>query len=136
MTKTEISRVQSSFAQVAPQAPAVAALFYARLFELDPSLRALFKSDLSAQGGKLMAMLSAVVAGLGQIDTLIPAAQALARRHVAYGVQSAHYETVGAALLWSLRQGLGQGFTPEVEAAWVNAYMLLSGVMIGSAAAA
>lgn len=136
MTETEISLVQTSFAKVVPSAPAVAAMFYARLFELDPSLRPMFKSDLAEQGNKLMGMLRAVVLGLDQIDALIPVAQSLARRHVSYGVQPAHYETVGSALLWTLNEGLGNSFTPDVKAAWIKAYMLLSGVMIGTSAGA
>jgi nitric oxide dioxygenase len=135
MDDTEISLVQDSWAKVAPNAPAVAAAFYARLFELDPGLRKLFKADLTEQGGKLMGMLRSVVAGLRQLDALVPVAQGLAQRHVQYGVKAADYDTVGRALLDTLRGGLGDGFTPQVEAAWTKAYTLLSGVMIGAAAA-
>lgn len=134
-TTREIELVQQSFAKVAPQAEAVAALFYQRLFELDSSLRPLFKSDLKDQGRKLMAMLTAVVNGLGQLEALVPTAQALARRHVVYGVQPAHYATVGAALLWTLGQGLGPAFDAELKAAWTDVYGVLAKVMIDAAAA-
>jgi hemoglobin-like flavoprotein len=133
MTPTDIQLVQTSFAKVAPEAPAVAALFYTRLFEQNPSLRGLFKGDLRAQGAKLMTMLSAVVNGLNDLGALVPVAQGLARRHVDYGVQPAHYGEVGSALLWTLEQGLGDGFTPDVRAAWSQAYGTLSGVMIDAA---
>ncbi|UUX95163.1 globin family protein [Aquabacterium sp. J223] len=133
MTPQDIAHVQRTFALVAPQAPAVAALFYQRLFELDPSLRPLFSTDLTEQGRKLMAMLGAVVAGLNHLERLVPVAQDLARRHVGYGVQPAHYQTVGAALLDTLQQGLGDGFTPEVKAAWTTAYTTLAGVMVAAA---
>ncbi len=128
--------VQESFAQVAPIADEAAALFYGRLFELDPSLRAMFTDDLSEQGQKLMQMLAGAVKGLDRIERLIPALEQLAVRHVAYGVKSEHYETVGAALIWTLEQGLGDAFSDDVRAAWVETYELVSGVMIDAAEAA
>ena len=133
MNPTEIALVQDSFAKVAPDAAGVAALFYGRLFDQHPAVAPLFKTDLREQGGKLMSMLSAVVAGLNDLGSLVPVAQNLARRHVAYGVQPEHYQYVGAALLWTLQQGLGKDFTPDVEAAWAKAYGTLSSVMIDAA---
>lgn len=134
MTSRQVEHVQATFQQIAPQADAVALLFYNRLFELDPSLRPLFRSDLQEQGRKLMTMLQVVVKGLARPEQLLPAVEALGRRHAAYGVAPAHYGTVGAALLWTLAQGLGDGFTPAVEAAWAAAYELLAGVMMSAAA--
>jgi nitric oxide dioxygenase len=91
---------------------------------------------MALQGQKLMATLGFVVPGLTRLETIVPAAQALARQHAGFGVTEAQYGTVGAALLWTLGQGLGEGFTPEVEAAWSAAYGLLTGVMIEAARAA
>jgi hemoglobin-like flavoprotein len=133
MTPSDITLVQDSFAKVAPSAATVATLFYGRLFEQNPGLRTLFKSDLAEQGGKLMVMLGAVVKGLDDLPALVPVAQNLAKRHVAYGVAPEHYGEVGTALLWTLSQGLGPGFTPEVEAAWRKAYGTLSTVMVEAA---
>ncbi len=134
MTPSEIELVQTSFAQVVPIKAQAAELFYARLFETDPSAVPLFaKSDMALQGNKLMAALAMVVAGLSRPETIVPRAQDLARRHVAYGVTEAQYGTVGAALLWTLEKGLGPAFTPQVGAAWAAAYGLLSGVMIDAA---
>ena len=133
MTPHDIALVQGSFAQVAPNAADVARLFYGRLFDQNPQLRPLFKGDMEEQGRKLMTMLAVVVRSLNDLGTLVPAAQNLAQRHVAYGVQPEHYGQVGAALLWTLGQGLGAGFTPGVQAAWTRAYTTLSGVMIESA---
>ena len=113
-----------------------AALFYGRLFELDPSLRPLFKGDMAEQGRKLMNMLATAAMGLDRLDGIVGEVQALGRRHVAYGVQDAHYDTVGAALLWTLEQGLGDAFTPQVKAAWAEAYTLLAGTMKQAAAEA
>jgi len=126
--------VQKSFAVVLTIEETAAALFYGRLFELDPSLKPMFKGDLKQQGKKLMATLKVAVVGLDRLDQLLPAVQALGRRHVEYGVTDAHYDTVAAALLWTLEKGLGEMFTPECKAAWIEVYTLLAGVMKDAAA--
>ena len=136
MTPEDQTLVRDSFAQVVPIAPAAAAMFYDRLFVLDPSLRPLFKRDMAEQGRMLMAMIGTAVANLGRLETIVPAVQGLGRRHAAYGVQPADYETVGSALLWTLEQGLGPAFTPPVRAAWSEAYTVLATVMKDAAAEA
>jgi nitric oxide dioxygenase len=134
MTPDQILLVQQSFRQVEAIRETAAKLFYARLWEIDPSTAPLFaRSDMMLQGHKLMAALALVVNGLNRPETVIPVAQDMARRHVGYGVTRAHYASVGTALLWTLEQGLGDGFTPEVEAAWRAAYALLSAIMIEAA---
>ena len=133
MTPQQIKLVQTSFTKVAPIANTAADLFYGRLLEIAPQVRAMFPADLSQQKKKLMTMLGAAVGGLSHLDTLVPAVQALGRRHVAYGVTAAHYTPVGAALLWTLEQGLGEAFTPEVKDAWATAYIVLSTAMIQAA---
>lgn len=135
MTPENQALVRDSFAKVVPIAPQAAALFYDRLFELDPSLKPLFKGDMTEQGRLLMAMLGTAVANLDKLEAIVPAVQALGRRHAGYGVQPAHYDTVAAALLWTLGQGLGDAFTPPVEAAWTEAYTILATVMKDAAAA-
>jgi hemoglobin-like flavoprotein len=134
MTPENQRLVRGSFAKVAPIAPAAAAMFYDRLFALDPSLRPLFKGDMQEQGRKLMAMIGTAVANLDRLETILPAVQDLGRRHATYGVQPAHYDTVATALLWTLEQGLGPDFTPATRDAWVEAYTTLAGVMIEAAA--
>ncbi|HEY9081368.1 globin family protein [Magnetovibrio sp.] len=134
MTPEQKQLVQSSFAKVAPIAPQAAELFYGRLFELDPSLKALFKGDMTTQGQKLMSTLGVAVGSLNNLDALLPVLQNLGRGHVGYGVKDSHYDTVGAALLWTLEQGLGDGFTPDVKDAWVEVYTLVSTVMKEAAA--
>jgi hemoglobin-like flavoprotein len=136
MTPEQIQTVKTSFAQVAPVADQVGMIFYERLFTADPGLRPLFKGDIEAQSRALMNMIAVAVDGLDKLDTIVPAVQALGVRHAGYGVIGAHYDTVGAALLWTLGQGLGAGFTPEVEAAWVAAYTLLATTMQAAAAGA
>lgn len=130
----QIELVQSSFARVEPIAETAAALFYGRLFELDPSLRFMFKGDIVEQGKKLMTTLKVVVVGLTRLDSLVPAVQALGRRHAGYGVSDEHYDMVADALLWTLEQGLGEYFTPDVDAAWRTAYGILADVMKAAAA--
>jgi hemoglobin-like flavoprotein len=134
MTSDQMKLVQASFAQVAPIAETAAALFYARLFELDPSLRHLFRDDMREQGRKLMHMLTIAVSGLDHLESLVPAVQALGRRHAGYGVRDAHYATVASALLWTLEQGLGSAFTHDVRDAWVAVYQVLASTMQAAAA--
>lgn len=135
MTPEQIALVRSSFASVVPIKETAADLFYGRLFELDPSLKPLFKGDMKEQGLKLMAMIGTAVGGLDRLDSIVPAVQALGRRHIGYGVKTEHYDTVGSALLWTLEQGLGAAFTPEVKSAWTSAYGVLAGTMKEAAAA-
>ena len=129
MDTIQIRLVQDSFKSVALIADEAAALFYGRLFELDPQLRRLFKSDPKEQGRKLMTMIGMAVRGLDNIAALVPVVKNLGRRHVGYGVMPAHFDVVGAALLWTLRQGLGPAFTSEVESAWTATYALLASTM-------
>ena len=129
MDNQQIILIQSSFAQVAPIADKAAELFYNRLFELDPSLRPMFKSDMKEQKHKLMATLAFAIAHLKRPHDLIPAVEALGRKHAAYRVTPEHYNLVGAALLWTLEQGLGPEFTPEVKAAWAAMYTVLANTM-------
>ena len=133
MTPEQVDLVQSSFAKVAPIAETAAGLFYNRLFEIEPQTKALFHVDIAEQGRKLMTTLGVVVRGLKNLDAILPAAKALAVKHVAYGITAAHYKPVGEALIWTLEQGLGPDFTPEVKDAWLSAYGALSGVMIAEA---
>ena len=135
MEQEQITLVQESFAKVAPIADTAASLFYGKLFELDPSLQPLFTGDMEEQGKKLMQMLAVAVKGLSDLDSIVPAVQALGERHVGYNVTPAHYQTVGEALIWTLGQGLGDDFTPEVKDAWLEVYTLLSSVMIEAAEA-
>jgi hemoglobin-like flavoprotein len=129
MTPEKIALVRSSWQQVLPIRDTAAQLFYGRLFDLDPSLRGLFKGDMAEQGRKLMTMINTVVTSLDNLAPLLGAVEDLGRRHVAYGVTEAHYDTVGSALLWTLGQGLGEQFTPPVEAAWTEAYTVLADAM-------
>lgn len=133
MNNERIELVQSSFAKVIPIKEEAAVLFYERLFEIAPDVEPLFNGDMKEQGRKLMSTLAFVVNGLKDVSSIVPAVEDLARRHVGYGVSEEHYAPVGDALMWTLERGLGNAFTPEVKAAWVEAYTLLSDAMIGAA---
>jgi hemoglobin-like flavoprotein len=133
MTPTQIRLVQESFSKVAPISEQAAVIFYGRLFEVAPSVRALFSDDMSEQRKKLMATLAVVVNGLTDLPAVLPAASALAKRHVGYGAKPEHYPVVGGALLWTLEKGLGEAWTPELAEAWAAAYGTLSGFMIAEA---
>jgi hemoglobin-like flavoprotein len=133
MKPATIAAVQSSWSKVAPFAPTAAALFYQELFERDPALRKLFKGDMVQQGEKLMQMIGVAVSKLDAPEVLIPALQALGRRHGGYGVQDKDYGTVGAALLSTLEKGLGPAFTAEVKAAWAEVYGVMTEVMTEAA---
>ncbi|HEY2533899.1 MAG TPA: globin family protein [Xanthobacteraceae bacterium] len=133
MTPDQVKTVQDSFAKVAPISEQAAALFYDRLFAIAPAVRPLFKGDMEEQGRKLMATLAVVVNGLSNLETMLPTASTLAKRHADYGVQAADYTCVGEALLWTLERGLGEQWTPQLAAAWSAAYGTLSEFMIGEA---
>lgn len=132
-----VELVQTSFEAVKPIAATAADIFYTKLFELDPNLKPLFpaadEDKMKEQGNKLMTMLSAAVAGLSNIEALIPVLQDLGKRHVAYRVEKSHYDTVGAALLGTLEAGLGEAFTKDVKQAWTDVYGVMASVMIEAA---
>lgn len=137
MDQQTITLVQESFKKVKPIAATAADIFYNKLFELDPSLKALFpinkEGAMEIQGNKLMGMLGSAVAGLNNLNVLIPILKNLGKRHVDYKVEQSHYVTVGNALLLTLEAGLGDDFTPEVKEAWTNIYGTMSSVMIEAA---
>jgi hemoglobin-like flavoprotein len=134
MTPEQNEIVRETWSHVTPIADTAAKLFYDRLFEIDPTTRPLFKADdLPEQRRKLMQTLDQLVRGLDHLDDLVPVIEELGRRHVRYGVLDAHYDTVGAALLWTLEQGLGAHWTPEAQTAWTDVYTLTAGVMRNAA---
>ena len=136
MTPEQIELVKSSWGKVEPIAEQAAELFYGRLFELNSELKSLFKSDMKEQGRKLMVMLNTAVNSLDKLEAIVPAVQEMGRRHVAYGVKDEDYDTVGEALLWTLEQGLGEGFTADIKEAWVDTYTLVATTMKTAAAQA
>lgn len=136
MTPEQIELVNGSWAKVLPISDKAAELFYGKLFELDPSLKSLFKGDMAEQGRKLMKMVNTAVNGLDRLNDIVPAVQQLGVRHIGYGVKDEHYDTVGAALLWTLGAGLGDAFTEDTKQAWATVYGILADTMKAAAAEA
>jgi hemoglobin-like flavoprotein len=134
MTPKQIELVQVSFKMVQPIAGEAAQLFYNRLFEIDPSLRPMFRGDMGEQGRKLMQIIGVAVGSLRRMEQILPAVEDMGRRHAGYGVREEHYATVGEALLWTLDKGLGEAFTHEVRDAWVAMYELVTTAMKRGAA--
>jgi hemoglobin-like flavoprotein len=133
MNPSTIDNVQRTFSIIAPIADHAAALFYSKLFELDPSLKSMFSADMNDQGKKLMKILGVAVSSLKNLEAIVPAVQDLGRRHVKYGVRPQHYNTVAEAILWMLAQTLGATFTPEIKQSWTEVYTVLADVMIAAA---
>ena len=134
MTDAEIRLVKQSWRTLRAIDPGIVGdLFYSKLFMANPSLRNLFPKKMDEQYSKLMDMLSVIIARLDRMDELDDDIAAMARRHIQYGVRPAHYKLVGNALLWTLRQGLGQDWTLEVEQAWTKCYSNLADTMMRAA---
>jgi hemoglobin-like flavoprotein len=134
MTREQKELLRSSFATVARDPDKAAALFYQRLFELDPSLRPLFLGSIKEQGRKLMQMLQTALDSLDRLENLVPTLWQLGKRHGGYGVKDHHYDTVGQALIWTLEQALGYAFTTATREAWTEVYTLMATTMKRAAA--
>jgi len=133
MTPKQKGLIRETWSQVVPIADTAVELFYNRLFEVDPSIRRLFRStNMAEQGKKLIQALTFALKNLDNLGVLTPILEELGRRHHRYGVTAEHYEEVGTTLLWTLKQGLGEAWTPEVAAAWAELYALLSSIMQGA----
>jgi hemoglobin-like flavoprotein len=130
---TQQGLVQTTFARLAVMPEVTGALFYERLFVINPSFRSLFKNDMRIQGIKLMAMLAMVVYNLPKPRQVSPAIRDLAIRHVKYGVKSAYYDATREAMLWTLEQALAEDLTPDVREAWTVCYDELAGEMKAAA---
>ena len=134
MSPEQKNLVKSTWSQVVPIADVAATMFYDRLFEIDASTRPLFKrTDMPEQRRKLVQALATVIHGLDDLAPLVPVLETLGKNHVRYGVTDKHYDSVGAALLWTLEQGLADAWTPAAKEAWTAAYGAVAGVMLGAA---
>ena len=130
MNAQQIELVQESFKTVRTIADQAAGTFYQRLFEIEPSYKAMFKHDMKKQGAMLMSTLGLAVGSLNNLEAILPAVRSLGQRHAGYGVTAEQYQPVAEALLWTLEYYFGEAFTPELKEAWVAAYTTLAGVMI------
>jgi hemoglobin-like flavoprotein len=133
MTENDGTLIRESFAHLHRRKAETAAMFYDRLFAVAPETRSLFKGDMSAQGAKLMETLTVAIASLRDPQGLVILLKKLGREHKTYGVRDSHYDSVGSALIWTLKTSLGAGFTPQIERAWTELYGEIAGVMIAAA---
>ena len=136
ITPQQKELVQKTWVMVVPIADKAAELFYGRLFELEPEYKVMFKNDMTEQGKKLMKTINIAVEALNDVEPLVPTLKQMGADHAGYGVKDRDYNVVGAALLWTLEQGLGDAFTDEVRNAWGAVYELLASVMKQGAAEA
>ncbi|HEY0812220.1 MAG TPA: globin domain-containing protein, partial [Pseudonocardia sp.] len=120
--------VQRSFAALEPRLDEILRRFYAVLFALAPQLWTLFPIDLSTQRARLGRALRHVVNGLDDADTQAFLAQ-LGRDHRRFDIVDAHYDVFGRALLITLGETAGAGWTAEVAAAWRQTYAELADLM-------
>lgn len=136
MHESDNDQIRESWAMLEPLTYSVTTVFYAKLFELDPSLRTLFPYDLFEQKQAFGKTIGAVVRTLDELDRLTPLLRHLGERHAVYGVRPRDYDTVAEALLWTLEQGLDDAFTPQVEGAWTKLYDIMATTMKEGAAQA
>ena len=133
MTPEQVQIIKLTFAQATINKEQVGRLFYDRLFAIAPETKPLFKGDIAEQSRKLMDTLALAIGMLRDMPTLVTTLEALAKRHVAYGVRDEHYDKVGEALLWTLEKGLGAAFTSEAKAAWTVLYGAVAQIMLKAA---
>lgn len=134
LSQHQIKLVKESWRSFRNVSPAVVGdLFYSKLFADHPSLRKMFPKQMDEQYKKLVDMLTAIIVRLDHLGTFTEEIEAMARRHVEYGVKPAHYKSVGDALLWTLEKGSGKGWNEEIKHAWANCYWILANIMIDSA---
>ena len=136
ITPQQKELVKKTWVMVVPIADTAAELFYGRLFELEPSYKAMFKNDMTEQGKKLMKTINLAVEALDELEPLVPTLKQMGADHAGYGVKDRDYNVVGASLLWTLEKGLGEVFTDEVKNAWGAVYEVLATVMKEGAAEA
>jgi hemoglobin-like flavoprotein len=133
LTANDISGVRKSFDLMWPKSTVMADQFYARLFEVAPDCRPLFRSDMTQMKGKFISTLAVLVGSLDDATGLYSVAGKLGEDHVPYGVRAEHYEKVGEALLWSLGQQLGSNWTADIEQSWRKVYALITARMMAAA---
>lgn len=130
MTPEQIQLVRTTWEVAAADPDTLTTNFYAHLFAIDSGIARMFGGvDMASQKKKVAQALAVVVTALDDVDSLLPALSALGKRHVKYGVESRHFDAVGDALIWALRDSLGNAFTADVQHAWADAYAVVASVM-------
>ncbi len=130
LTTAQIGLIRDSFHRLEPDVETASELLYVRLFEIAPELRSMFRSDMTGQGMQFMRTLGLIVQHLDDPETLRPHLEHLAQGHAAFGVKPEHFRPMGQALIWAMRETLGETFPEAAAAAWEAAYELLAREMV------
>jgi NAD(P)H-flavin reductase/hemoglobin-like flavoprotein len=133
LPRAAIVSIRDTFAILTAAGEDPAGYFYGRLFACHPHLRRLFPPAMDAQRDRLLRALTLIVEGLSSPEDLVRYLSQLGRDHRKYGIEPAMYDAVGEALIATLRAYAGPAFTPDAEAAWVQAYQAASALMIRAA---
>ncbi|HEX9385058.1 MAG TPA: globin domain-containing protein [Anaerolineales bacterium] len=133
MNIEQVQLVRDSLIHVRPIADEIAESFYSHLFEIGPHLRKLFTGNMKTQGAMLMTSLELAVSGLDDMESILPAVQALGERHMSYGVKKEYYRYAKESFLWALEKHLNDEFTPTLKAAWSEAFDTLIEAMSNAA---
>lgn len=130
LTESQIALIKNSWKAFRNMDPVlVGDVFYSKLFLEYPQVKSLFHISKAEQSKKLIDMLNVIVGRLDKLDELSDDIRNLGQRHVQYGVKPHHYKAVGESLLWTLQQGLGIDWTPELHEAWQTCFNLLASAM-------
>jgi hemoglobin-like flavoprotein len=134
MTEQEIKLIKTSWAHFRRVKPEVVAdAFYSKLFLDNPGLRKMFPTEMEGLYEKFIQMLNTIVARLGNLDSLKSEITDMGVRHKAYKVKPIHYKMIEDALIWTLKNGLSNDWTEDIEQAWRKCYNILSDTMIAAA---
>jgi len=130
MNNLKMLLIKSSWSYLLLQSEEASDVFYDQLFELNPPLKALFKHDMKAQGKKLVDMITLIVTNLQSMENILPEIHALGKRHLQYGTRPEHYDMVGEALLWTLKNFLSDKWDDQMADAWHEVYTFWAKEMI------
>ena len=132
MTEEQKNLVKQSFPKVLATTLSGSAALYEKLFELVPESKELFKNtSLDRQSQMLIAAIGKIVKSIDNWDMVKPDLEAIAARHINYGLSPEHFAFFGQALMHMLQTSLKESWTKDLENAWKAVYQNVSEVMIG-----
>ena len=126
--------LETSFDRIRDRTAEFSASFYHKLFAYHPELKPLFaNADLAAQEKKLIVSLAIIVENLRNPEQLTMALKSLGAYHVEVGTMKEHYPMVGQALIETFAEYLGSEWNWHVRQAWLDAYNLITNIMLEGA---
>ncbi|XP_054758842.2 uncharacterized protein LOC129264905 [Lytechinus pictus] len=143
LTREQRKLVQTTWKKLATNHTKHGAVMFAKLVTDNPDVGHLFpfgNKNLSYQqllrnpqaqshGKRVMETVGTAVAGLDDLNLLVPILKELATRHIGYKVTKQHFKCVGAALIHAIKEGLGSSFSPSIQSAWVATFDLITNTM-------